>query len=108
MLARSRIRPGLWLVFWREVGWLRRRPFLLGLATIVPLAQMAFLPAIFSAGLATRLPIGVLDLDSSDLSRTLIRMVDPTPDTAPPRPVPPLPQRPTLLPSPNTPRPLIP
>jgi ABC-2 type transport system permease protein len=82
MLARSRIRPGFRLVFWREVGWLRRRPFLLGLATIVPLAQMAFLAAIFSAGLATRLPIGVLDLDSSDLSRTIIRMVDATPDSA--------------------------
>jgi ABC-2 type transport system permease protein len=82
MLARSRIRPGFSLVFWREVGWLRRRPFLLSLATIVPLAQMALLAAIFSAGLATRLPIGVLDLDSSDLSRTIIRMVDATPDSA--------------------------
>jgi ABC-2 type transport system permease protein len=82
MMARGNIRPGFWLVFWREVGWLRRRPFLLGLSTIVPLAQMAFLAAIFSAGLATRLPIGVLDLDSSDLSRNIIRMVDATPDTA--------------------------
>src|SRR3981189_877367 len=82
LLAPRRIRPGFGLVFWREVGWLRRRPFLLGLATIVPLAQMAFLAAIFSAGLATRLPIGVLDLDSSDLSRTIIRMVDATPDSA--------------------------
>ena len=76
MLARSRIRPGFWLVFWREVGWLRRRPFLLGLTTIVPLAQMALLAAVFSAGLATRLPIGVLDLDGSDLSRSIVRMVD--------------------------------
>jgi ABC-2 type transport system permease protein len=82
MLARRDIRPGFWLVFWREAGWLRRRPFLLGLTTIVPLAQMALLAAIFSAGLATRLPIGVLDLDSSDLSRTIIRMVDATPDSA--------------------------
>src|SRR6202047_463580 len=82
MLARSRIRPGFSLVFWREVGWLRRRPFLVGLVSVVPLAQMAFLAAIFSAGLATRLPIGVLDLDSSDLSRTIIRMVDATPDSA--------------------------
>ena len=82
MLARSRIRPGFWLVFWREVGWLQRRPFLFALTTIVPLAQMAVLAAIFSAGLATRLPIGVLDLDSSDLSRTVIRMVDATPNSA--------------------------
>ena len=82
MIGRSHIRPGFWLVFWREVGWLWRRPFLLGLTTIVPFAQMAFLAAIFSAGLATRLPIGVLDLDGSDLSRTIIRMVDATPDSA--------------------------
>jgi ABC-2 type transport system permease protein len=82
MLSRTRIRPGFWLVFWREIGWLRRRPFLLGLTTIVPLAQMVFLAAIFSAGLATRLPIGVLDLDNTDLSRTIIRMVDATPDSA--------------------------
>ena len=50
MLARTHIRPGFSLVFWREVGWLRRRPFLLVLTTIVPLAQIAFLAAIFSAG----------------------------------------------------------
>src|SRR5260370_10381592 len=43
---------------------------------------MALLIAIFSAGLATRLPIGVLDLDHSDLSRTVVRMVDATPDAA--------------------------
>src|SRR3981189_2329531 len=82
MLSRRTIRLGFWLVFWRELGWLRRRPFLFGLTTIVPIAQMAFLAAIFSAGLATRLPIAVLDLDGSDLSRSIIRMVDATPDTA--------------------------
>ena len=82
MVTRRTVRPGFWLVFWREIGWMRRRPFLLGLTTIVPLAQMAFLVTIFSAGLATRLPIAVLDLDGSDLSRTIIRMVDATPDTA--------------------------
>src|SRR6267154_5479779 len=82
MLARRQLRPGFWLVFWREIDWLRRRPFLLAFVTIVPLALMALLTAIFSAGLATRLPIAVLDLDSSDLSRSIIRMVDATPDTA--------------------------
>jgi len=82
MLARRNFRTGFWLVFWREIGWLRRRPFLFALTTIVPLAQMAFLAAIFSAGLATRLPIGVLDLDGSDLSRTIIRMVDATSSSA--------------------------
>jgi len=82
MLARRKLRPGFWLVFWRELTWLRRRPFLLALTTIAPLSLMALHTIVFSAGLATRLPIAVLDLDSSDLSRSIIRMVDATPDTA--------------------------
>ncbi|CAN5263923.1 ABC transporter permease [soil metagenome] len=82
MLARANVRPGFWLVFWREWNWLRRRPFLLALSTIVPLALIALLTFVFNAGLATRLPIAVLDLDSSDLSRSIIRMVDASQDTA--------------------------
>lgn len=82
MLSRRNLKPGFWLVFWRELTWLRRRKFLLVLSTILPIALMAVLTLVFSAGLATRLPIAVLDLDGSDLSRTIIRMVDATPDTA--------------------------
>ncbi len=82
MLLRQKLRPGFWLIFWRELGWLRRRPFLLTLTTIAPLCIMALLTAVFSAGLATRLPIGVLDLDQSNLSRTIIRTVDATPEAA--------------------------
>src|SRR5258708_31542005 len=81
MPARGRFRPGFWLVFWRVIDWLRRRPFRLAFVTIVPIALMAVLISVFSAGLATRLPIAVLDLDSSDLSRSIIRMVDATPDS---------------------------
>jgi ABC-2 type transport system permease protein len=82
MRAPFRFQPGFWLVFCRELVWLRRRRFLLALTTIVPLGLMALLTAIFSAGLATRLPVAVLDLDHSDLSRSVIRMVDATPDAA--------------------------
>lgn len=82
MRRRGDLRPGFWMVFSREIGWLRRRPFLLFLTTVLPLALMALLIAVFSAGLATRLPIGVLDLDGSDLSRAIIRAVDATPDVA--------------------------
>lgn len=82
MQARSGLRPGFPLVFWREFGWLRHRRFLLALSTIVPLGLMAVLVGVFSAGLATRLPIAVLDLDGSELSRSVIRMVDATPDAA--------------------------
>ena len=56
MLARRLLRPGFWLVFWREIDWLRRRPLLLAFITIVPMGLMAVLTLIFSAGLATRLP----------------------------------------------------
>ena len=82
MYERGKLRPGFWLVFWREWSWLARRPFLLVLTTVAPLALMAVLTAVFSAGLATKLPIGVLDLDGSDLSRSVIRNVDATPDAA--------------------------
>src|SRR5260370_19103835 len=82
MRVQRNLAPGFCLVFWRELGWLRRRPFLLALTTLVPLVLSALLTAIFSTGLATRLPIGVLDLDSSGLLRWVIRLVDATPDTA--------------------------
>src|SRR2546430_3788054 len=82
MGTRRNFVPGFWLVFWRELGWLRRRPFLLALTTLMPLVLSALLTAVFSAGLATRLPIGALDLDGSELSRSVVRLVDATPDTA--------------------------
>lgn len=78
----ARPRPGFILVFRREFDRFSRRPFLLFLTTALPLLMMALLAVVFSAGLATRLPIAVLDLDGSDLSRTIIRTVDATPDTA--------------------------
>ena len=82
MQRRGNLRPGFWLVFWREFSWFRRRPFLVAITTVVPLGLLMLLSAIFSAGLATRLPIAVLDLDGSDLSRSIVRFVDATPDTA--------------------------
>jgi ABC-2 type transport system permease protein len=82
MQPNSSLRPGFSLVFWREFAWLRRRPLLIALTVIVPLILMGTLTAVLSAGLATRLPIAVLDLDGSELSRTIIRTVNATPDTA--------------------------
>jgi ABC-2 type transport system permease protein len=82
VLGKGAIRPGFALVFRREVDHFRRRPFLLFLSTLMPLILMGLLATVFHEGLATRLPIAVLDLDGSDLSRTVIRTVDATPDTA--------------------------
>ncbi|NEH35703.1 ABC transporter permease [Rhizobium ruizarguesonis] len=82
MTPRGRVHPGFILVFAREFHWFRRRPFLLFLTTVLPLLLMGLLAAVFSAGLATRLPIAVLDQDGTDLSRQIIRMVDATQDTS--------------------------
>ncbi|WP_312405713.1 ABC transporter permease [Rhizobium sp.] len=82
-MAPSRaLRPGGLLVFRREFIRLRRRPFLLFLTTVMPLLLMGVLAGVFSAGLATKLPIAVLDLDHSDLSRSISRAVDATPDAS--------------------------
>ncbi|MGO7897593.1 ABC transporter permease [Rhizobium ruizarguesonis] len=82
MTPRGRVHPGFLLVFAREFHWFRRRPFLLFLTTVLPLLLMGLLAAVFSAGLATRLPIAVLDQDGTDLSRQIIRMIDATQDTS--------------------------
>lgn len=81
-MAKGRLRPGFLMVFRREFDRFSRRRLLLFLTTVLPLLLMASLAAVFSAGLATRLPIAILDLDGTDLSRTIIRTVDATPDTA--------------------------
>ncbi len=83
MRTRCGLHPGFWLVFWRELGWLRRRPSLVVLVTALPLALMAVMIAIFGAGLATRLPIAVLDLDGSDLARQIIEERNETLSTCP-------------------------
>ncbi|MBY5333748.1 ABC transporter permease [Rhizobium leguminosarum] len=82
MTPRGRMHPGFILVFTREFHWFRRRPFLLFLTMVLPLLLMGLLAAVFSSGLATRLPIAVLDQDGTDLSRQIIRMVDATQDTS--------------------------
>lgn len=58
---------------WRVV---RTDPWLLALVTWVPLVLFLMLWAIFSKGIARDLPIGVVDLDNSRLSRALIRHYD--------------------------------
>ncbi len=82
MRGAASLRPGLLLVSARELGQFRKYPALLMLTVALPLFLMGILAAVFSQGLATRLPIAVLNLDGGDLSRTIIRTVDATPDTA--------------------------
>ncbi len=66
----------------REARLLRGRPWDLALISWVPLLAATLLWWIFSAGLPTRLPIGVIDQDHSALSRQLQRFLDATPGLA--------------------------
>jgi ABC-2 type transport system permease protein len=63
----------------REFALLRTRPWDLAMISWVPLLAVFLIWWIFSAGLPTRLPIGVLDQDHSALSRQLVRFLDATP-----------------------------
>ncbi len=81
-MPRTRSRPGFTLVFLREAAQFRKQPFLPFLTVVLPLALMGVLMVVFSQGIATRLPIAVLNLDGGDLSRAILRTVDATPDAA--------------------------
>ena len=60
----------------REFGIIRQEPWLLALAVWLPPLLYALFWWIFSAGLAFDLPIGVVDLDHTQMSRTLVRQCD--------------------------------
>lgn len=79
-MRRKTVRPGFWLVFRREVRWLIRRPFLVLLASIIPIAMFLILASVYARGIATELPIAVLDQDDSPGSRQIVRLVDAAPD----------------------------
>lgn len=64
-----------WRVLWRD-------PWLLSLVSWVPLLLFFLMWAIFSQGIARNLPLGVVDLDKSRLSRALIRHYDASPALA--------------------------
>ncbi len=66
----------------REWKVLLRDPWLLSLISWVPLVLFFIMWAIFSKGIARDLPIGVVDLDKSRLSRALIRQYDANPALA--------------------------
>jgi len=58
-----------WLLLWRD-------PWLASLLTWLPLVLFLLLYAIFAKGIARDLPIGIVDLDHSRLSRALSRHYD--------------------------------
>jgi ABC-2 type transport system permease protein len=63
----------------RELARYRARPWDAVVLTLLPLAFMALVAWIFSAGVPRELPVAVMDADRSALSRQLVRWVDATP-----------------------------
>lgn len=64
----------------REFGLLLRRPVLLALVALLPLVMIALLSGIFRAGIPTGMAVAVVDLDRSDLSRGIVRLIDASPE----------------------------
>lgn len=65
---------------WREFELLLRRPVLLGLVVLLPVLMIALLTGIFHTGIPTGMAVAVVDLDRSDLSRSITRMLDAAPE----------------------------
>jgi ABC-2 type transport system permease protein len=65
---------------WREFDLLLRRPALLGLVVLLPVLMIALMTGIFRAGIPTGMAVAVVDLDRSDLSRSITRMLDAAPE----------------------------
>ena len=64
----------------REFRLLPRRPALAGLVIVLPLIMLLVLGGIFRAGIPTGMAVAVIDLDRSDLSRAVTRMLDAAPE----------------------------
>lgn len=64
----------------REFRLILRRPALAGLVVVLPLVMLLVLIGIFRAGIPTGMALVVVDLDRSDLSRSITRMLDAAPE----------------------------
>lgn len=67
-------------VMLREFRLILRRPALAGLVVVLPLVMLLVLIGIFRAGIPTGMALVVVDLDRSDLSRAITRMLDAAPE----------------------------
>lgn len=71
--------PGVFAVARRELRRMSTRVLYPLLVVVLPLVSFALLWAIFAAGTIHDLPVAVVDLDGSPLSRRLVRMLDASP-----------------------------
>lgn len=72
----QKVRPGIRLVFVRELRRIVSRPIYLMMMVVLPLGSLFFFGTLMSDGLPEQLPIAVVDHDASSLSRKFIRQVE--------------------------------
>ena len=67
-------------VFRRELRRMTSRRIYFASCIVLPLFSLVFMATIFGHGQMENLPVGVVDADQTSLSRSIIRMVDATPE----------------------------
>lgn len=67
-------------VFRRELRRMTSRRIYFASCIVLPLFSLVFMATIFGHGQMENLPVGVVDADHTSLSRSIIRMVDATPE----------------------------
>ncbi len=73
------MKPSFCSLLYREISDLFRDPWLFSVVSWIPLLLYGLMWWIFSAGLAMDIPIGVVDLDRSSISRALVRHYEASP-----------------------------
>ena len=67
-------------VFRRELRRMTSRRIYFASCIVLPLFSLVFMATIFGHGQMENLPVGVVDADQTSLSRSIVRMVDATPE----------------------------
>ena len=67
-------------VFRRELRRMTSRRIYFASCIVLPLFSLVFMATIFDHGQMENLPVGVVDADQTSLSRSIVRMVDATPE----------------------------
>ena len=67
-------------VFRRELRRMTSRRIYFAACIVLPLFSLVFMATIFGHGQMENLPVGVVDADQTSLSRSIVRMVDATPE----------------------------
>ena len=67
-------------VFRRELRRMTSRRIYFASCIVLPLFSLVFMATIFGHGQMENLPVGVVDAEQTSLSRSIVRMVDATPE----------------------------